>query len=104
MFVQFQLAAPLDYAAHGVGPADFSFLMAMNGLGVVVLQPLLDLRERERADTRASLTRIGSACLGGDAAKIVVTQNDRRTAPCPIGSRRRARQGNDIQNLNVMIR
>lgn len=41
VFVQFQLAAPLDYAAHGVGPAGFSLLMAMNGLGVVLLQPLL---------------------------------------------------------------
>jgi MFS family permease len=40
VFVQFQLAAPLDYAAHGVGPAGFSLLMALNGLGVVVLQPL----------------------------------------------------------------
>jgi MFS family permease len=44
VFVQFQLAAPLDYAAHGVGPAGFSLLMAMNGLGVVVLQPLLGSR------------------------------------------------------------
>jgi MFS family permease len=41
VFVQFQLAAPLDYAAHGVGPSTFSLLMAMNGLGVVVLQPLM---------------------------------------------------------------
>ncbi len=40
VFVQFQLAAPLDYAAHGVGPGGFSLLMAMNGLGVVLLQPL----------------------------------------------------------------
>lgn len=40
VFVQFQLAAPLDYGAHGVGPAAFSLLMAMNGLGVVLLQPL----------------------------------------------------------------
>jgi MFS family permease len=41
VFTQFQLAAPLDYAAHGVGPMTFSFLMALNGLGVVLLQPLL---------------------------------------------------------------
>ncbi len=39
VFVQFQLAAPLDYAAHGVGPLGFSLLMSMNGLGVVLLQP-----------------------------------------------------------------
>lgn len=41
VFTQFQLAAPLDYAAHGVGPVSFSMLMALNGLGVVILQPLL---------------------------------------------------------------
>jgi MFS family permease len=41
VFTQFQLAAPLDYAAHGVGPSTFSLLMALNGLGVVLLQPLL---------------------------------------------------------------
>jgi MFS family permease len=41
IFTQFQLAAPLDMAAHGVGPAAFSFLMALNGVGVVILQPTL---------------------------------------------------------------
>ncbi len=41
VFTQFQLAAPLDFAAHGVGPVAFSGLMALNGIGVVVLQPLL---------------------------------------------------------------
>lgn len=41
VFTQFQLAAPLDYAAHGVGPLGFSLIMALNGVGVVVLQPLL---------------------------------------------------------------
>jgi MFS family permease len=41
VFLQFQLAAPLDMAAHGLGPATFSMLMALNGLGVVLLQPLL---------------------------------------------------------------
>ena len=41
VFTQFQLALPLDYAAHGVGPRGFSMIMALNGLGVVLLQPLL---------------------------------------------------------------
>jgi MFS family permease len=41
IFLQFQLAAPIDMAAHGVGPAIFSALMALNGLGVVFLQPLI---------------------------------------------------------------
>jgi MFS family permease len=44
IFTQFQLAAPLDYAAHGVGPVAFSALMALNGVGVVILQPLLSPR------------------------------------------------------------
>jgi MFS family permease len=41
VFVQFQLAAPVDMNAHGVGPAAFAILLSMNGLGVVVLQPIL---------------------------------------------------------------
>jgi len=41
VFTQFQLATPLDYAAHGVGPRSFSLIMALNGVGVVVLQPLI---------------------------------------------------------------
>jgi MFS family permease len=41
VFVQFQLAAPLDMNAHGVGPGTFAALLSVNGLGVVVLQPLL---------------------------------------------------------------
>jgi len=44
VFTQFQLATPLDYAAHGVGPRSFSLIMALNGVGVVVLQPLLSPR------------------------------------------------------------
>ncbi len=41
VFVQFQLAAPVDMNAHGVGPGTFAALMSVNGLGVVILQPLL---------------------------------------------------------------
>jgi MFS family permease len=41
VFTQFQVAAPLDMAAHGLGPSTFSFLMALNGAGVVLLQPVL---------------------------------------------------------------
>jgi MFS family permease len=39
VFTQFQLAAPLDMAAHGITPSTFSLLMALNGIGVLVLQP-----------------------------------------------------------------
>jgi MFS family permease len=40
VFVQFQLAVPIDMNAHGVGPGTFAALLSVNGLGVVVLQPL----------------------------------------------------------------
>jgi MFS family permease len=39
VFSQFQLAAPLDMAAHGISPSTFSLLMALNGIGVILLQP-----------------------------------------------------------------
>ena len=40
VFVQFQLAAPVDMSAHGIGPGTFAALLSINGLGVVILQPL----------------------------------------------------------------
>jgi MFS family permease len=51
IFVQFQLAGPIDWAAHGVPPSRFSLLMALNGVGVVILQPLIGgwLRGRDSA-------------------------------------------------------
>ena len=51
IFLQFQLAAPLDMSAHGLGPALFSLLLAVNGFGVVLLQPLIGpwLRRRDGA-------------------------------------------------------
>jgi MFS family permease len=46
VFCQWQLALPLDLAAHGFGPSVFAWLMAFNCGGVVVLQPLLGPRLR----------------------------------------------------------
>jgi MFS family permease len=46
VFCQWQLALPLDLAAHGLGPAAFSWLMALNCGVVVVLQPLVGARLR----------------------------------------------------------
>jgi MFS family permease len=46
VFCQWQLALPLDLAAHGLGPSVFAWLMALNCGGVVVLQPLLGARLR----------------------------------------------------------
>jgi MFS family permease len=40
VFVQFQLAVPLDMNAHGIGPGTFAALLSLNGLGVVLLQPI----------------------------------------------------------------
>ena len=41
VFTQFQLALPLDMAAHDQGSRAFAWLMAFNCAGVVVLQPWL---------------------------------------------------------------
>lgn len=53
VFTQFQLAAPIDMAAHGVGPSTFAYLLAMNGVGVVLLQPLLTPALRDVEPGRA---------------------------------------------------
>jgi MFS family permease len=39
VFFQFQLALPVDMAAHDVSPTGYGFLMALNGAIIVVLQP-----------------------------------------------------------------
>jgi MFS family permease len=44
VFTQWQLALPVDMAAHGFGPAAYAFLMALNCAGVVLLQPILSPR------------------------------------------------------------
>src|SRR5207248_7427086 len=44
VFAQWQLALPLDMAAHGLGPSAFAFLMALNCAGVVLIQPILSPR------------------------------------------------------------
>ena len=41
VFVQFQLAAPIDMGAHGVGPGTFAALLSLDGLCVIALQPLV---------------------------------------------------------------
>jgi MFS family permease len=44
VFTQWQLALPIDMAKHGLGPAAYAFLMALNCAGVVLLQPMLSPR------------------------------------------------------------
>jgi MFS family permease len=44
VFTQWQLALPIDMAAHGLGPSAYAFLMALNCAGVVLLQPILSPR------------------------------------------------------------
>jgi MFS family permease len=62
IFLQFQLAAPLDMTAHGVRPAAFSALLALNGLGVVFFQPLLG--PWLRSFDAARLLAVSAALLG----------------------------------------
>jgi MFS family permease len=40
IFVQFQFALPLDMRAHGLGEPLFALAMVVNGVGVVILQPI----------------------------------------------------------------
>jgi MFS family permease len=47
IFTQWQLALPIDMAAHGLGPDAYAFLMALNCAGVVFLQPILSPRLRQ---------------------------------------------------------
>ncbi|WP_242346297.1 MFS transporter [Anaeromyxobacter terrae] len=70
VFLQFQLAAPLDMAAHDIGPKVFSALMALNGFGVVVLQPLLGpaLQRRDGAHLLALSALLFGLGFGVNAA------------------------------------
>jgi len=48
MFNQFQVALPLDMTAHGIAPHEYGLLIAINGVLIVVVQPLA-IRAVERA-------------------------------------------------------
>jgi MFS family permease len=62
VFTQFQVALPLDMNAHGEGSRSFSWLMAFNCAGVVVLQPWLAPR-LQRFD-RSNLLAISALLFG----------------------------------------
>jgi MFS family permease len=62
VFVQWQLALPIDMSAHGLGPSAFAFLMAVNCAGVVFLQPILSPR-LNRVDP-AVLLALSAALFG----------------------------------------
>ena len=62
VFVQWQLALPIDMAAHGLGPTAYAFLMAVNCAGVVVLQPILSPR-LQRFDA-ASMLALSALLFG----------------------------------------
>jgi len=62
VFTQFQVALPLDMNAHGEGSRAFSWLMAFNCAGVVVLQPWLAPRI-QRFD-RSNLLAISALLFG----------------------------------------
>lgn len=69
VFVQFQLAAPVDMDAHGVGPGTFAALLSVNGLGVVLLQPALGpaLARRDGARLLAVSALLIGAGFGANA-------------------------------------
>jgi MFS family permease len=69
VFTQWQLALPLDMAAHGLGPAAYAFLMALNCAGVVMLQPFLSpwLRRFDAARMLALSASLFGAGFGVNA-------------------------------------
>jgi MFS family permease len=62
IFFQFQLALPVDMAAHGVSATRYGFLMALNGALIVVLQPLLS--RVVAAHDAGRVMAVGSALIG----------------------------------------
>lgn len=62
IFFQFQLGLPVDMASHGVSPAGFGSLMALNGVVIVVLQPLVAGRIGRVDGARAMA--VGTALIG----------------------------------------
>ncbi len=84
VFLQFQLAAPLDMAAHGLRPAIFSALLALNGLGVVLLQPLVGASLRTRDGARLLAIAALLFGLGFGVNALVESPLARATGPLPI--------------------
>jgi MFS family permease len=62
VFVQWQLALPLDMSRHGLGPSAYSFLIALNCGVIVLLQPILAAR-LHRYDAARALA-VSAALLG----------------------------------------
>ncbi len=79
VFVQWQLGLPLDMTGSGFGPGAYAFLMALNCVGVVLLQPVLGPR-LSRADPARLLAAMallfglgfGVNALGGSLAVYAV--------------------------------
>jgi MFS family permease len=62
VFFQFQLGLPVDMASHGVSAAAFGSLMALNGVVIVFLQPLVAGRIGRVDGARAMA--VGTALIG----------------------------------------
>ncbi len=63
VFFQFQLALPVDMADHGISPTAFGFLLSLNGILIVVLQPFLN-RWTAAARDPARILALGCALVG----------------------------------------
>lgn len=62
VFFQSFAALPIDVRAHGISPSGFGALMALNGVLIVLFQPLAGELIRERP--RASVLAVASVLLG----------------------------------------
>jgi MFS family permease len=62
VFFQFQVAMPADMQAKGLTAGDVGFAMAINGILIVALQPLVT--RRTVGWSRAKVLALASVCLG----------------------------------------
>lgn len=73
VFTQFQLALPLDMANHGLGSQGFSWVMAFNCIGVVLLQPWLTPLLRRVDPSRLLAVSVSLFGLGYSLNALVST-------------------------------
>ncbi len=62
VFFQFQVALPADMQVKGLSPGDVGFAMAINGVLIVLLQPLVS--RRIAGFSRAKVLAVAALCVG----------------------------------------
>jgi MFS family permease len=62
VFFQFQVALPADMQSKGMSPSDVGFAMAVNGVLIVALQPIVI--RRIAGSSRARVLALAAVCIG----------------------------------------